>query len=307
MIQLTLLELVKKQIPHLNYDDAKDIVKIEKVLKAEAKLNPAVKINDIENLLSFLKLYKGKFLPILQNKNIAIIVGQNTGRINFARLHREHISDDTLFEFQQAFAPNTRDFVKKSVRDGDWTTLRSIFLNYDFLVEEELREEICESFVTKNHALISAIETNQCIAFAKANAFSVEEGYFYLLSTLAPGYFDEDVLRINNAISERQKTDPGTKHYLGKVLYAATFFDAFDESLKSTLQGNQQIALSWVYPNLTEASNNGFFSKVITAVVLVVLGFILFVIALEAGVTYTTPFVLIGVFVVRAIIALNKK
>lgn len=307
MIQLTLLELVKKQIPNLNYDDANDIIKAEKILKAEARLNPAIKINDIENLLSFLREHKGRFIPILQNKNVAIIVGEKTGRVNFARLNRENISDETLFEFQTAFASNTRDFIKRNIRDGDWNTLRSIFQNYDFLVEDELKEEVCESFTTKNHALISAIQNNNCIAFAKANLFSVEENYYYMLSTLAPGYFDEDVLRINNAVSERQKTDPATKHYLGKILYAATFFDAFDESLKSTLEGNQQIALTWVYPDLREKSNSSFFSKVVTAVAFILLTFILVVIALEAGIKSFTPFVLIGVFAVRAIIALNKK
>ncbi|PWS27912.1 hypothetical protein DHW03_10100 [Pedobacter yonginense] len=307
MIQLNLLDLAQKQFPNLNFDLDDDIIKIEKILKAEAKLNPQVKINDIENLITFLRNYRGRFIPILKNKNISTIVTGKEATINFARFDPENIPAETLHDFEEAFSSNILEYLRQCIRNNKWNSLRSIFMNYTFLVGDATRDEIYQILKLKNQAIISAIYNNQFVDYVKNNSYCADIQYYSMLSTIDQHFFDDDILAINNIICEKQKTTVHNKVFLGKILYAASYFNAYTESLKETLENNQQIALQWVYPNETISNSSSTSSTTMTAIVISII-VVVIIIAVASGATgAVTPIILCIGLIARLINAINSR
>lgn len=307
MIQLNLLDLAQKQFPNLNFDLDDDIIKVEKILKAEAKLNPEVKVNDIENLISFLRTYRSKFIPILKNKNINIIVTGKQATINFARFDHENIPAETLQEFEQAFSSNISEYLKQCIRNNKWNSLRSIFINYSFLVGDATRDEVYQNLKLKNQSIISAIYNNQYVGYVQLNPYSADIQYYSMLSTVDQHFFDDDILAINNIICEKQKNTVQNKIFLGKILYAASYFNAYTDSLKETLENNQQIALQWIYPN-EPISNSDSTSSTTMTVIIIAIVVVVIIIAIASGATGSiTPIILVVGLIARLINALNNK
>jgi len=307
MIQLNLLDLAQKQFPDLNFDLDDDIIKVEKILKAEAKLNPEVKVNDIENLISFLRTYRGKFIPILKHKNINIIVTGKQTNVNFARFDHENISPETLQEFEHAFSENISEYLKQCIRNNKWNSLRSVFINYAFLVGDGTREEVYQTLKLKNQSLISAIYNNQFVGYVQSNPYSSDIQYYTMLSTVDQHFFDDDILTINNIICEKQKNTVNNKIFLGKILYAASYFNAYTDSLKETLENNQQIALQWVYPNEPISSGSSTSSTTMTVIIIAVV-VVIIIIAITSGYSGSiTPFILVVGLIARLINALGRK
>ena len=304
MIQIQLLALAQKQLPNLNLEEEKDLIKIEKLLKAEAKLDPKIRINDIENLLDFLKTNKGNFIPILKNKNVMNIVDGNGKTINFAPFDFTGISEETLIAFQEAFSPNILNYVKLSIRTGAWNRLKSIFIHYTFLLNDEIWEVIFQSFSEKNKATMAALQHNQYIDFCNVNPYATEPGYYELLSVMSPHYFDDEVLVINNLISDQQITNSRSKACLGKILYAATYFQAYSDNLRTTLESNQEAALQWMYPERIGEDSSMSTSSII---LMIVIGVIVFIFLIAINTRYASLGIGVMVLIVRIFRLINKK
>lgn len=279
MIQLHLLDIAKKQMPSLDLKEEGVAIKIEKLLKAEAKLDQNIRINDIENLLVFLKNHSVAFLPILENKHIRKILNGKGETINYAPFNQTGISEETLENFQQVFAGNTKAYLEQCIRINAWHSLKSVFVNYSFLLDQEIVSQIFDTLSHKNQSIINAIYNDQYIAFVNANPYSKDAGYYATLSALDPFYFDEDVMSINNAVCAKQKTTLEKKRYLGNILYAATYFNACTDSLQSVLASNQQVALQWTNPynaGTSSSSSKSVWSVVIYIVIAIIVLFAVF-------------------------------
>ncbi|WP_406824688.1 hypothetical protein [Pedobacter sp. KACC 23697] len=306
MIQLNLLELVLKQFPTLNFDSIDDIIKVEKILKAEAKLDSSIKINDIEKLILFLKTYGNRFIPILKDKNIGIIVAGKRGTVNSAKLDHNQISDKTLEEFEQAFSENILDYLKYCIRNNKWNSLRSIFMNYPFLIGDFTRNQTYEVLKDKNQSIISALYNDQFVSFISANTYAAEIQYYSCLSCIDPLFFDDDILSINNIISEKQHTGFNNRIYLGKILYAATFFSAYSDQLKQTLENNRQIALQWIHPQLEFEDNRENDSSLYKVLVYIAAMLAIIILISVGGTSFIGPLILGVSFVARIASRLNK-
>ena len=303
MIQLHLLEIAKKHFPELNFDHQDDIIKVEKILKAEVKLNSSIHINDVENLLSFLKNNRGKFTPMLQHKNIALVLKAKGHPINMASFKRGEVTDEALKDFQLIFAENTMQYLHQCIRSNEWNSLKSVFINYTFLVDDLMRENIFQTLKMKNQALVSAINNNRFISFIHSNPFATDVDYFYMLSCIDQFYFDDDIFSLNNVIVSKQKNTQLNLSYLGKILYAVTYFDAYAETLKETLASNQDVALSWAYPSSNSRNKEWSTSGIIWAIVLAVVCLGIFIAVPGGG----GAAIGLGIFLVRMITALRKK
>lgn len=280
MIQLHLLDLAQQQLPNLKLDNEEAIIKVEKILKSESKLDPKIRINDIENLIVFLRGSGGKFIPILQNKHVRKILDAKGETINYAPFNTTGITEETLVQFGETFAPNTLEYLRQCIRIGAWFSLRSVFINYSFLINEAIVSEIFHVLSLKNESVVTAIRNDQYMDFVNKNPYCKDAGYYSMLSTLDAFYFDDDILNINNIVCEKQKTTINKRKYLGNILYAATYFEASTDSLKTTLENNQQIALQWTNPySEASTSSSSAWSIVIYIVIAVIVIGVIFVVS----------------------------
>jgi hypothetical protein len=303
MLQLHLLELAKKQLPNLNLESKEDIIKIEKILKSEAKLGNHVNLNDVEHLLSFLKNYGARFMPILSQKNIEIIIKGNGDFINPIPFKSNGINEETLFDFQEIFEANVYNYLNQCIKLNSWNSLKNVFVHYPFLISDYTKEKIYQTLSLKNEATISAIDNDQYIEFSNVNSYSCDVSYYTTLSAIEPHYFDDDILTINNLISKKQRNTKERLYFLGRILYAITFFEAYSDDLRNTLSSNQDIAYSWMNPNHQQKeapmSTTNIIIMVITGVV--ILG-VLIAVPGTSGAA-----VGLGIFIIRMIFALRKK
>ncbi|RZK37474.1 MAG: hypothetical protein EOO90_25120 [Pedobacter sp.] len=303
MLQLQLLELAKKQLPNINLESKEDIIKVEKILKSEAKLGSNVNLNAVEYLLTFLKSYGSKFLPILGQKNIEIIIKGNGDFINPIPFKSAGIEDGTLLEFQNVFETNIYSYLNQCIKLNSWNSLKNVFTLYPFLVSEHTKEKIYQTLSLKNEATISAIDNDQYIEFSNANPYSCDVAYYTALSTIEPYYFDEDILTINNLISKKQRNTKERLYFLGRILYAITFFEAYGDDLRDTLRSNQDIAYSWMNPNYGQKAAPMDTTNIIIMVItgVVILGVIIAIPGTSGAA------VGLGIFITRMIVALRKK
>lgn len=248
MLQLHYLEFAEKQLSSLNLDSKKDIIRLEKILKAESKINPDFNINAIEALILFLNTYGTKFIPLLKHKNMATILKAEGDHINPAPIKEGTFDELLLVEFREVFEENILAYLKSCVNKNNWVSIKSVFKIYPFLLTDYISQEIIEAFNLKNQAIIAALKTNGYPLFVAEHAYASDVAYFALLSEVDEYFFDDQILMINNIIADRQRDKMADKVALGKVLYAASYYNAFSSELALTLESNQGIAHDWVYP-----------------------------------------------------------
>lgn len=249
MLQLQYIEFAEKQLPSLDFDRKQDIIKLEKILKAESKLNPLFNINDIEALISFIQAYGTQFFPLIKHKNIAIILKGEGGYINPAPFKGPAFEESLLIEFREVFGENILNYLKSCIHKNSWVNIKSVFKIYPFLLNDYIVQEVLEAINLKNQAIISALKSSAYASFVNKHEYASEVAYFILLSDIDEYYFEDEILIINNIIAEKQKEKGADKVALGKILYAATHYKAFSTELASILESNQNIAHDWVYPH----------------------------------------------------------
>ncbi len=269
-------------MPNLDLSQESDIIRLEKILKAEAKLNGTTNINDVEQLLDFLRKDGGRFAVLYQNKTIRTILNAKGETINFAPFDRRGLSNETLSNFAETFASNVEGYLRECIRASAWFSLKSLFINYSFLVSDSMRENIRQLLTLKNKSIIQAIYTHQFVSFIDFNRYCRDAGYYGILSIVDPSYFDQDILEINNAIYQNQQTSIERLKLLGEVLYALTYYNAHSEDLQATLANNQPIALKW--SSLGQTTSNSSDNQTIILVCYGIAAvFILFLLASGVG------------------------
>lgn len=281
MIQLGYLTFVEEQLKNIDFDDKKDLIKIEKILKAEAKLNPNFKTNDIENLLAFLYLHGSKFIPLLQHKNIALILKGEGDYINFAPF-KENIAAEVLDEFVQLFEENILNYLKTCIPKSKWSSIKSVFKVYPFLLNDYIVQETFDAFSLKNKAVAAALAGGNYADFVNRNPYASDISYYALLAEMDEYYFEEDIRQINNITVAQQKEKGANITALGKILYAATYYNAYTEELSTVLKDNQNVAYHWIYPYHEKPT--AWTASNIAILVAVALGAIIFALALPTGI-----------------------
>ncbi|MBL7878467.1 MAG: hypothetical protein JNN23_01195, partial [Chryseobacterium gambrini] len=70
MINLQLLDVVKESLPNFDGENSSDLIKAEKILKAQQKIDSDFSLNDIENFISFFKENGNKFNILFEDENL---------------------------------------------------------------------------------------------------------------------------------------------------------------------------------------------------------------------------------------------
>lgn len=280
MIQLHYLTFAEEQLKTLDFDNKNDVIRLEKILKAESKLNSDFKINDIENLLGFLHLHGSKFLPLLKHKNIATILKGEGHYINFAPF-KEEVNEEVLDEFVQLFEDNILNYLKNCIPQSRWSSIKSVFKTYPFLLSDYIVQEVFDTLSLKNQAIADALASGNYADFVGRNPYASDSGYYSLLSEMDEYYFEEDIRQINNITVAKQKEKKANIAALGKILYAATFYNAYTDELASVLKDNQDVAYSWIDPQ--HEKSVAWTTTNIIILIVVILGAILFAVALPGS------------------------
>ncbi|WP_294286022.1 hypothetical protein [uncultured Chryseobacterium sp.] len=261
MIYLKLLNIVKEVLPDFNGGSSSDLIKAEKILKTHQKIHSEFSLNDIENFLSFYKENGNTYTLLFQDENLSKILNREYFKIdpNHNRIF-PHIMDITPV-FRTFSEEPVKHFIQINIRHHDWENLRIFYKNYFPVISLAAKDFLIDQLTQKNNLIRSVIPQRDCYYYLTDQYRHGINPYFYALqSDIDAAYFNEEIMGINNTISDHQNTEVYLKVFLGRVLMALGHFDAYTEELRGLLKNNSKIGAEWAgkemvfHPELTEES-----------------------------------------------------
>jgi hypothetical protein len=268
VVDLKVLQLVERSISGFDPDNSNDLIKAEKILKAESKINDGIQTKEIDDLISFFKLHGSKFNVLLSNRHIQSILNGKTDefklfsfsddedslyKISFnpaqnAKVYHVDLSFTSLCkEFSREFSEPIWKFIQKNLTEGNWRNLQNLIEHYEMIISADNLEQLKEVLSQKNELVLSILPFKEKYkTLTNEYKFSTEEDYYRLLSDIDAFYFGDEVMKINSFVADNQGVDSPYKIYLGKVLFALTVFQTEDEVRAGILAKNRRIAQKWI-------------------------------------------------------------
>ncbi|GAA5090181.1 hypothetical protein GCM10023210_15970 [Chryseobacterium ginsengisoli] len=246
MINFSLKEFVDENIQNFDPQNPQDIIKAEKLLKAESKLNNTFTINEIEEFLEYIKNQEQNFDNILNLSVIKSIYNDKYPENLKNKPDLRNISESEIEEFREVFIPFLKEFISVSVRNNQWQNLIYFQHFYAQFFSAESLDFYTVLLHDKNDLIIEGIIKNNNLTYLKKNyPFAVDKKFYYLQSLVDNFEFDRDILTINNVVAEHQKTSIDNKVVLGEILTAIFHFNASNDLTKNVIRKNQAIAEDW--------------------------------------------------------------
>lgn len=137
------------------YRDEKELIKLQKLLNAESKINPEFYTQDAEILNEFLKANWQDLEFIKNNNNINAILSNNDNykiEQHQIKLYSEHLKQYLILQ-EQFFTENIQQFLSKNLKTENWAIIIDVYTQYKFLFSLELDEYLLKEIelIIKNN------------------------------------------------------------------------------------------------------------------------------------------------------------
>ena len=251
MIRLELIEIVKKQFPDLDLSTQEGITQFSELVKSDINRFGYFSSTEVQDVVKFLPLYDDNLLPLINHKNISIILQGGGESITLSPL-REQVSEETLLKFKEIFSGNILNYIKQCIKLNEWNNLKNLFRAYSFIINNWIKEETLKLLSVKNQELVLSLQNKEYVAFVEEHTYATDVSYFAMLNTVDERYFDEEILKINYALANYPKTATDNT-ILGKMMYALSFYNAYNDDVKYTLEATKRAAYSLL--NMTDSSS----------------------------------------------------
>ncbi|WP_428224998.1 hypothetical protein [Flavobacterium sp.] len=254
MIRFELLDIVKSHIPEFEENIEQNIVRAEKILKAEAKMNATVSINDVEAFVAFFVQYGATFFNYLNDTIVRSILKNQeesfellVNRDRSQKIYSLKFEDESqLDDFAELFQDEIWKFIFSLYQNQQWQVLNLFIIHCRTLLSYDNEEALKDLLDQKNGIILEMLQNPECYNDLITNyPYSISQYYFRMLSNLDEYYFIEEVSSMNSLVVEFQKVKGRKKVCLGKILYAITYFASTDEELSKVLRDNRPIAKEW--------------------------------------------------------------
>lgn len=309
-----LLEIIEKSIPGFNPEEPQHLIKADKIIKAESKLNSAITVRDSERLFSFFKISGSKYAELLNDKGVRAVLKCDLTNFNRrpSKYHMEVTEEDFLF-FSDFFSEDIYLFIYTCIRSDSWFTLRDFIRFYPGLLSLSNIEKLKKNISDKNNIIVNSIPSfSSCKQLNENTGWIGNAEYYRLQSDIDALFFDSQILAINNSVARNQENQLLKKACLGKLLKIIGNFEAYDEDLKRILKKNAAIGESWIIAEKqaeeeAESEDN---AEVISTAIGVGIGlFMIFYVGFKLGLyLYAFLFAIVPIFlVIKAVRHFNKR
>lgn len=208
----------------------KDLIRIEKKLKAEGNLNKQVTINDIENVITLLKVNR-KELIRLYEPNLyefrQLLINPQSKNFTPSIKHKDY--DESFITFiNQYFEDSLKTYITNCLNDNHFRSLHS-FLYFRDLLSPELLEMISQSIVAKLEFGLEYHKITNQKKYSKATY--LDNPYFYrCINKLSPIQFESTVIDLVNLLSIKLKKYKN--NYYHQITFAISFFESSRSDVK---------------------------------------------------------------------------
>lgn len=247
MINLKLLETVKESLPNFDGENSSDLIKAEKILKAQQKIDSEISLNDIESFISFFKENGNNFNVFFQDENLSKIFKNEYFKINSS--HNRVFPNITQVtpEFRTFSEEHIKKYIQVNIQNNDWENLRIFYKNYFPVISPLVKEYLLDQISQKNKLVRSIIPQPEYYNYLFGQYKHGINPHFYALqSDIDSYYFNSQILEINNNICKHQNIEAFLKAFLGRIFVALGHFDAYTEDLRNILKENSQTGAEWI-------------------------------------------------------------
>lgn len=249
MFNFQLREFIKENIPDFNERNPQDVIRAEKLLKSESKLNGTFNFAEIEDFILNIKNLDFNFDEIFEIEEIRQVCKGEYIEIELetSEVLIEDVDENNLESFANFYESAFLDFFRKGMLQNDWSNLQMFYSKYFLLISENLENELIDTFIEKNEVLAKNFDHFQQLdEYLKVYPFAANPDYFLLQSQLGRFEFTESVMMLNNRIINRQNTSSETNRVImGEMLIALSFFQPFDEENAKVLHHNRIVGEEW--------------------------------------------------------------
>lgn len=252
MINLQLLDIVKESLPNFDGENSSDLIKAEKILKAHQKTDSEFLLNDIENFVEFFRENGNNFNVLFEDENLSKICKGEYFKINSSHNRVFPNIMQITPEFRTFCEEHIKSYIQVNIQNNDWENLRIFYKNYFPVISPLAKEFLIDQISQKNKLVRSIIpEPNHYNYLLSQYKHGINPYFYALQSDIDSSYFNNEILDINNDVSEHQNIDTFFKVFLGKILVALGHFDAYTEDLRRILKKNSRIGADWASKEYT--------------------------------------------------------
>ncbi|MFC6267790.1 hypothetical protein [Frigoriflavimonas asaccharolytica] len=241
------MKLVEESVKNFDAEASADLIKAEKFLKAQAKIEDDISVYDVDSVLNLYKLNGNSFGVLLKDNSILQILNAETTDLKNKSILASIENDEILENFAQIFEGNIKDFIQKNILVFGWGNLKYLAAYFRKIISSRNLEFLKTQISSKNQTIISIFPFPEKYKFLDNEyKYANDIGFFQLQSVLDPLFFEEDIRKINNTSINFQKTDKRNKFYLGRIMMAIYGYKTDHKNLADVLRGNYSVGANWV-------------------------------------------------------------
>ena len=243
MINLKLLEIIKESLPNFNGENSSDLIKAEKILKAQQKIDSEFSLNDIENFVTFFKENGNKFNILFEDENLLNIFKNEDFKINSSHNSIFPNIMKITSEFRIFCEEPMKRYIQINIQNNHWENLRIFYKNYFPVISPLTKEFLIENLTQKNNLIITNLDRYEnYVYFENQYKFVRDEHFFALQSDVDSQKFYPEIAEIvNNLVQNIKVEDYHIKAFIMKTFIVIAKFDSHLMEFRQLLRNNALI------------------------------------------------------------------
>lgn len=215
---------------------SEEIIRIEKKINVERKLDPEIDANSANDLIEALKNYKEELAFVVGKRTFYNFFSGRNLHKNLFRFPNPDVAPERINAFFSRFLQEA--LLLKSDQDiaaGKYYELSDILTSKTFIPDEvyfKIRHRLLGKI---DFALVSLTNEN---ADSNAISYITEDAFFHLLSKFTSVETDDKMRDFLSVVVDLHNNG-NNKEYTKKIITAMSSYAAFDEELERVLQRNR--------------------------------------------------------------------
>ncbi|WP_316841277.1 hypothetical protein [Pedobacter gandavensis] len=221
---LALIGVSPEQLKTISNDD---VVRIEKKLIAEYKLNNSLSKNDIDRIIYILKNYPAEINAICNYEGLySILAGENSKYEDYRRflfpkeerrikeLISVHLKEDLI------------SYIEQNFKNKNWRSL-IVLSEYKILFEPDIEQLFLNRLESKLKEAVADFNPSPSLSLRKRMNYLRESDFYELLNRIDAVYFKDYLYEFLNLVEKHLHKTDGTI-YFHKILKAMLFYAPSD-------------------------------------------------------------------------------
>lgn len=234
-----IFNLLTQNFFDFNLENKQDIIRAEKILKAQLKINQELKNQDIEKTIDFYKKYGNQYHKFLSDKKFMNIFLNKGSKIIYYKINLETTDKENLREFGNIFESEIIDFIKTNI--NNYEKLEYFIREYELAISINCKELLTKLFSEKLQIIGINLQNHNYNNFYSDYIFAFNPYFYKCTSILDSDFFEKDILRISK-FGEYESRNKKENITIGKILDAMSYFKSSNEEINQYLQHKKNIS-----------------------------------------------------------------